>query len=108
MSKEEQAVVNIVGAGLVGALNAIYFAQRGWKVNLFELRSDLRLHQESAKGKSINLALSERGLSALRATQLGLEDLILEASVPMKARMVHIGKNGTQMSQAYSVHGQVR
>ncbi|CAO3703890.1 unnamed protein product [Rhizopus stolonifer] len=99
MSKEEQAVVSIVGAGLVGALNAIYFAQRGWKLNL-------RLHQESAKGKSINLALSERGLSALRATQLGLEDLILEASVPMKARMVHIGKNGTQMSQAYSVHGQ--
>lgn len=38
MSNEEQGVVGIVGAGLVGALNAIYFAQRGWKVELYELR----------------------------------------------------------------------
>lgn len=50
------------------------------------------------------MALSERGLSALRATGLGLEDIILEASVPMRARMVHIGDK--QLSQAYSVHGQ--
>lgn len=68
---------------------------------------DIRLNKESGKGKSINLALSERGLSALRATHLGLEDMILEASVPMKARMVHFGKEGTQMSQPYSIHGQV-
>ncbi|KAG0742831.1 hypothetical protein G6F57_006243 [Rhizopus arrhizus] len=104
--KERKAVVSIVGAGLVGALNAIYFAQRGWKVELYELRPDIRLNKESGKGKSINLALSERGLSALRATHLGLEDMILEASVPMKARMVHFGKEGTQMSQPYSIHGQ--
>lgn len=38
MSIENQGVVGIVGAGLVGALNAIYFAQRGWKVELYELR----------------------------------------------------------------------
>lgn len=68
---------------------------------------DIRLNKESGKGKSINLALSERGLSALRATHLGLEDMILEASVPMKARMVHLGQEGTQMSQPYSIHGQV-
>lgn len=67
----------------------------------------MRLNTESRKGKSINLALSERGLSALRATKLGLEDVILEASVPMKARMVHIGKEDKQMSQPYSVHGEV-
>lgn len=36
--KQKQAVVGIVGAGLVGALNAIYFAQRGWRVELYELR----------------------------------------------------------------------
>lgn len=68
---------------------------------------DMRLpvHRESRRGKSINLALSERGLSALRATGLDLEKTILEASVPMKARMVHI--NGAQMSQAYSVNGKV-
>lgn len=67
----------------------------------------LPVHQESRKGKSINLALSERGLSALRATGLGLDKTILSASVPMKARMVHIGKEGKQMSQAYDVNGQV-
>lgn len=128
--QQKQAVVGIVGAGLVGALNAIYFAQRGWKVELYELRPgkntfsisqqkfltsvfprdtlDMRLpiHRESRRGKSINLALSERGLSALRGTGLNLEKTILEASVPMKARMVHIGKNGTQLSQAYDVNGQ--
>jgi hypothetical protein len=68
----------------------------------------LPIHRESRRGKSINLALSERGLSALRGTGLDLEKTILEASVPMKARMVHIGKNGTQMSQAYDVNGQVQ
>lgn len=67
----------------------------------------LPIHRESRRGKSINLALSERGLSALRGTGLSLEKTILEASVPMTARMVHIGKNGTQMSQAYDVNGQV-
>lgn len=68
---------------------------------------DMRLEENkrNQRGKSINLALSERGLSALRATGLGLEDVILEASVPMRARMVHIGDK--QLSQAYSVHGQV-
>ncbi|GAA5812052.1 hypothetical protein MFLAVUS_005501 [Mucor flavus] len=110
MSNEQQrqGVVGIVGAGLVGALNAIYFAQRGWKVELYELRPDMRLpvHRESRRGRSINLALSERGLSALRCTGLGLEDIILKASVPMKARMVHIGKQCTQMSQQYSVNGE--
>ncbi|EPB87261.1 hypothetical protein HMPREF1544_05983 [Mucor circinelloides 1006PhL] len=107
-NQQSQAVVGIVGGGLVGALNAIYFAQRGWKVELYELRPDMRLpiHRESRRGKSINLALSERGLSALRGTGLSLEKTILEASVPMTARMVHIGKNGTQMSQAYDVNGQ--
>jgi kynurenine 3-monooxygenase len=72
-------------------------------------QKDMRLpiHKASRRGKSINLALSERGLSALRGTGLDLEKTILEASVPMKARMVHIGKNGTQMSQAYDVNGKV-
>lgn len=44
MSNEQQrqGVVGIVGAGLVGALNAIYFAQRGWKVELYELRPGIK------------------------------------------------------------------
>ncbi|KAI9313553.1 hypothetical protein BX666DRAFT_1977708 [Dichotomocladium elegans] len=59
-------------------------------------------NKKNERGKSINLALSERGLSALRNTGLDLEQTILEAAVPMKARMVHIGNK--QISQAYSVH----
>ncbi|KAF7721432.1 hypothetical protein EC973_004698 [Apophysomyces ossiformis] len=99
--------VAIVGAGLVGALNAIYFAQRGWEVALYELRPDMRLPEQKSKqrGKSINLALSARGLSALRATGLDLERTILDAAVPMRARMIHT-KEGSQTSQAYSVHGE--
>lgn len=71
---------------------------------------DMRIEENKKKqrGKSINLALSERGLSALRAAHLGLEKVILDAAVPMRARMIHIGKEGKQMSQPYSVHGQVR
>ena len=67
----------------------------------------MRLPENKCKerGKSINLALSERGLSALRATQLELDKVILKAAVPMKARMVHVGDK--QMSQAYSTHGEV-
>jgi len=105
MSSAEQptARVAIVGAGLVGALNAIYFARRGWHVDLFELREDMRLPEVKAtqRGKSINLALSERGLSALRQSGLELDHLILEAAVPLRARMVHSGPEGRQMSQAY-------
>lgn len=63
--------------------------------------------KKAQRGKSINLALSERGLSALRGTSLGLEKLILESAVPMHSRMVHLGQEGRQMSQAYSIHGEV-
>ncbi|KAI8331682.1 hypothetical protein BC941DRAFT_382278 [Chlamydoabsidia padenii] len=108
MSELETATVAIVGGGLVGSLNAIYFAKRGWKVDLYELRPDMRLPEQKKlqRGKSINLALSERGLSALRATELGLEQLILQSAVPMRSRMVHLGKEGRQMSQPYSIHGE--
>jgi kynurenine 3-monooxygenase len=58
------------------------------------------------RGKSINLALSERGLSALRHSGLDLDKLILEAAVPLHARMVHTTA-GHQMSQAYGKKDQV-
>lgn len=58
------------------------------------------------RGKSINLALSERGLSALRNSGLDLDKLILEAAVPLHARMVHT-ITGHQMSQAYGKKDQV-
>src|SRR5690606_22785422 len=57
--------ITIIGAGLAGALLATLLAQRGWKVDVFERRGDPRLHGY-AGGRSINLALAERGLHALR------------------------------------------
>ena len=55
----------IVGAGLVGSLWAVYLAKAGYKVTIFERRSDLR-KADIAAGKSINLALSVRGWKAFK------------------------------------------
>ena len=64
-----------------------FLAEKGFKVDLFEMRSDIRL-MEHVQGKSINLAISERGRSALRA--LGLEDEVLNRhAIPMRARLIH-------------------
>ena len=55
----------IIGAGLCGSLLALRLAQRGYQVNVYESRPDLRITDISA-GRSINLALSDRGFKALR------------------------------------------
>ena len=60
-----QKEITIVGAGLVGSLCALYMSKRGHKVKIFERRKDLRSEIITA-GKSINLALSERGWTALK------------------------------------------
>jgi kynurenine 3-monooxygenase len=54
----------IMGAGLVGSLLGCYLSQRGYDVHIYERRDDMRKVQMSA-GRSINLALSERGITAL-------------------------------------------
>ena len=66
MSATPDRRLTIVGAGLAGPLLATLLARRGWQVDLFERRGDPRIHGY-AGGRSINLALAERGLSALRA-----------------------------------------
>lgn len=76
----------IVGAGLCGTLLAIRLAQRGHRVQLHEKRPDLRL-EDTGAGRSINLALSNRGLRAL--CMVGLEEAIRPACIPMTGRMVH-------------------
>jgi kynurenine 3-monooxygenase len=76
----------IVGAGLCGTLLAVRLAQRGYKVSLHELRGDMRLEHVDA-GRSINLALSARGLKALE--KVGIKEQILKECIPMKGRMVH-------------------
>ena len=78
--------LTIIGAGLAGALLATLLAQRGWRVEVFERRGDPRLHGY-AGGRSINLALAERGLHALRAA--GADRAVLDQAVMMRGRMVH-------------------
>lgn len=82
--------VIIIGAGLCGTLLAIRLGQRGYPVQLYEKRGDLRKTGVEA-GRSINLALSDRGLMALK--QAGLADAVREYCIPMHGRMIHpIGK----------------
>ncbi|OQV15914.1 Kynurenine 3-monooxygenase [Hypsibius exemplaris] len=78
--------IAIVGGGLVGSLNACFFAQKGFHVDLYESRADIRTATKVA-GRSINLALSHRGRAALRA--VGLEGHITTEGIPMYARMIH-------------------
>ena len=78
--------LTIVGAGLAGALLATLLARRGWEVDVFERRGDPRLHGY-AGGRSINLALAERGLHALR--QADADGAVLAHAVMMRGRMVH-------------------
>lgn len=78
--------VAVVGGGLVGALEACLLAKRGFQVTLFEGRHDGR-HEPSYYGRSINLAISLRGISALK--RLNLEQIVKERAIPMSARMIH-------------------
>jgi kynurenine 3-monooxygenase len=80
------ADVAVVGAGPVGSLLALTLARRGYTVDLYERRPDLRLTGDSA-GRSINLAVSTRSLHALH--EVGLADDVLRESVPMLGRMTH-------------------
>ncbi len=78
--------LTIIGAGLAGALLATLLAQRGFRVEVFERRGDPRV-DGYAGGRSINLALAERGLHALR--EAGADDEVLAQAVMMRGRMVH-------------------
>ncbi|KAJ3155814.1 hypothetical protein HDU89_005372 [Geranomyces variabilis] len=94
--------VVIVGGGLVGSLQAIFCAKRGWKVDVYEARHDPR-NDKTVSGRSINLALSVRGISALKAA--GVEKHILENMIPMKGRLIH-SKDGRLSSQPYGIFGE--
>ena len=76
----------IIGAGLCGTLLAIRMAQRGYTVSLHEKRSDMRKEDVDA-GRSINLALSSRGLMALE--KVGLKERVLKTCIPMHGRLIH-------------------
>jgi kynurenine 3-monooxygenase len=78
--------ITLIGAGLNGPLLAILLMQRGFAVEIFERRPDMRTVRMSA-GRSINLALSTRGIHGLQ--QAGLWDKMLSIIIPMKGRMMH-------------------
>ena len=78
--------ITLVGAGLTGPLLGISLAQRGFRVQMFERRPDMRKMRLSA-GRSINLAVSTRGIHALR--EAGLWDEMQRIIIPMKGRMMH-------------------
>ncbi len=94
--------VAVIGGGLVGSLEAIYLAQRGYQVDVLERRPDIRA-QGAAGGRSINLALSDRGWRALEGA--GIADDIARMAIPMKGRMMHY-QNGEQTFQPYGQEGQ--
>ncbi len=100
MEKNKSAI--IVGAGLVGSLWAVYLAKAGYKVTIYERRPDIRRAEISA-GKSINLALSNRGWKALDA--VGVGDEIRKMAIPMYGRMMH-DLEGNLTFQPYGKEGQ--
>lgn len=94
--------VVIVGAGLVGSLQAIYMAKKGFEVEVYERRPDIR-KTEIVAGRSINLALSDRGWKAIKGA--GIEKEIMEMAIPMKGRMMH-SLDGKLNFQPYGKEGQ--
>jgi len=99
---QEEKHIAIVGAGLVGSLLAIYLRKRGYEVSVFERRPDLR-HEVSDEGRSINLALSNRGIRALE--EVGLASEVKKITIAMHGRMMH-GLDGALTFQPYGKQGQ--
>lgn len=95
--REALVTAIIIGAGLAGTLLACYLARAGYPVDLYEKRADPR-RTEAERGRSINLALSVRGIHALR--QIGLAEEVLKSGILMRGRMIH-SPSGVQTFQPY-------
>ncbi|HEY6621332.1 MAG TPA: NAD(P)/FAD-dependent oxidoreductase [Steroidobacteraceae bacterium] len=92
-------MIRIVGAGPTGALLAILLARRGREIELYEARPDLR-RLPAGSGRSINLALADRGIHALKAA--GVFDAVAPALLPMRGRLIHYENRDT----AFQPYGQ--
>ncbi|MBK8611628.1 MAG: FAD-dependent monooxygenase [Chitinophagaceae bacterium] len=92
----------IIGGGLVGSLLSVYLTRRGYRVKIYERRSDMR-KQDMVAGRSINLALSDRGIKALE--EVGLMDDIRKICIPMHGRYMH-NADGSTAYQPYGKEGQ--
>jgi 2-polyprenyl-6-methoxyphenol hydroxylase and related FAD-dependent oxidoreductases len=89
----------LIGSGLAGGLLAAYLGRRGYDVDLYERRADPR-EGNIVGGRSINLALSTRGIHALE--QLGIANEVLQHAIPMRGRMIH-DKSGDLHFAPYDV-----
>lgn len=94
--------ITIAGAGLVGSLLAAYFGKKGYHVNVYERRPDMRKTSIDG-GRSINLALSNRGWKALDGVGIGEE--VRKVAIPMYGRMIH-SRTGELNFQPYGKEGQ--
>ena len=94
MNNNQQNIL-IIGAGLCGSLLALRMGQRGYNVNVYEMRPDLRKTDISA-GRSINLAFSDRGNKGMKL--VGLEEKVKELCIPMNGRMLHDREGNTFLS----------
>ncbi|UII80574.1 NAD(P)/FAD-dependent oxidoreductase [Flagellimonas sp. CMM7] len=93
--------IAIIGSGLVGSLLAIYLKRKGHAVTVFDRRPDIRTVQFS--GRSINLAMSNRGWKSLR--KVGLEDSIKEIAIPLDKRAMHVNEKPVYF-QKYGKEGE--
>src|SRR5258708_24546433 len=89
----------LIGSGLAGGLLTAYLGRRGYDVDLYERRADPR-EGNLVGGRSINLALSTRGIHALE--QIGIADEVLKNAIPMRGRMIH-EKSGALHFAPYDV-----
>jgi kynurenine 3-monooxygenase len=94
--------IAIIGAGLVGSLLSLYLVKRGHRVTIYERRDDMRLMEVEA-GRSINLALSDRGITALE--EVGIAADIMPIAIPMHGRQIH-PRSGATAFQPYGRTGQ--
>src|SRR6266508_208277 len=92
----------LVGSGLAGGLLAAYLGRRGYDVDLYERRADPR-EGNIVGGRSINLAISTRGIHALE--HIGIADEALQHAIPMRGRMIH-DKSGVLHFSPYDVDPQ--
>ncbi|KAK7467008.1 kynurenine 3-monooxygenase, mitochondrial precursor [Stygiomarasmius scandens] len=105
MAQQRKAIV--VGAGPVGCLAALMLANEGWQVDIYEGRPDIRLPSSKAASqqRSINLAISHRGIAAIQSVDPSAAQRFMESVIPMRGRMIH-HVDGRLDSQLYDRDGQ--
>jgi kynurenine 3-monooxygenase len=100
MKKNE---ISILGSGLIGSLLSIYLKKRGLDVHVYEKRADNRKGEYKEEGRSINMALSDRGWKALE--KVGLKEKVLPLTIPMYGRKIH-DEHGNTSFMPYGKEGQ--